>query len=98
MEICRDGGLEAMVDHETGVLICQEKGDVYATNQPSAAFHARTSFCLDVHNEVPRVVCALLLNRSQTIELTFSLTLETCSSAEVEHDCYDFAGCAGNEI
>lgn len=55
-KVIRDGGLEATVDHEAGVVICREKGDVYNTNQPSAAFHARTTFCLDVHNEAVRAM------------------------------------------
>lgn len=49
---CRDGGLEASIDHEAGVMVCRESGDVYATAEPAAAFHARTAFCLDIHNEV----------------------------------------------
>lgn len=49
---CRDGGLEASMDHEQGIMICREAGDVYATQEPAAAFHGRTAFCLDIHNEV----------------------------------------------
>ncbi len=33
-------------------MVCRESGDVYATAEPAAAFHARTAFCLDIHNEV----------------------------------------------
>jgi Proteasome regulatory subunit C-terminal len=40
------------VDHEAGVMVCREAGDVYATAEPAAAFHQRTAFCLDIHNEV----------------------------------------------
>jgi Proteasome regulatory subunit C-terminal len=40
------------VDHEAGVMVCRESGDVYGTAEPAAAFHARTAFCLDIHNEV----------------------------------------------
>ena len=50
----RDGGLEATVDREAGVMVCREAGDVYATAEPAAAFHQRTAFCLDIHNEVRR--------------------------------------------
>ena len=49
---CRDGGLEATMDHEAGVMMCQKAGDVYTTQEPAAAFHGRTVFCLDIHNEV----------------------------------------------
>lgn len=48
----RDGGLEATMDHEGGMMLCRETGDVYATQEPAAAFHGRTAFCLDIHNEV----------------------------------------------
>ena len=40
------------MDHEAGVMVCREAGDVYATAEPAAAFHQRTAFCLDIHNEV----------------------------------------------
>lgn len=40
------------MDHEQGIMMCREAGDVYATQEPAAAFHGRTAFCLDIHNEV----------------------------------------------
>ena len=49
---CRDGGIEASIDHEGGWLASKEVADVYSTEEPQAAFHARVAFCLDVHNEV----------------------------------------------
>ena len=33
-------------------MLCRKGGDVYSTAEPAAAFHARTAFCLDIHNEV----------------------------------------------
>lgn len=42
------------MDREAGVMVCREAGDVYATAEPAAAFHQRTAFCLDIHNEVRR--------------------------------------------
>ena len=44
------------MDHEGGILMCREAGDVYATQEPAAAFHGRTAFCLDIHNEVRRQI------------------------------------------
>ena len=49
---CRDGGVEAVIDHEGGFMASREVADVYATEEPQAAFHARVAFCLDIHNEV----------------------------------------------
>ena len=48
----RDGGVEAVIDHEGGFMASREVTDVYATEEPQAAFHARVAFCLDIHNEV----------------------------------------------
>ena len=48
----RDGGIEASIDHEGSWLASKELADVYSTEEPQAAFHARVAFCLDVHNEV----------------------------------------------
>lgn len=48
----RDGGIEASIDHEHGWMTCKDRVDVYATNEPQSAFHARVAFCLDIHNEV----------------------------------------------
>ena len=50
----RDGGIEASIDHENGWMSCKDRVDVYATNEPQSAFHARVAFCLDIHNEVHR--------------------------------------------
>ena len=48
----RDGGIEASIDHDNGWMTCKDRVDVYATNEPQSAFHARVAFCLDIHNEV----------------------------------------------
>eukprot|EP00899_Mesostigma_viride_P015829 jgi/Mesvir1/24247/Mv10951-RA.1 len=47
----RDGGLDARVDHANGWMVCKETSDIYSTQEPMAAFHARISFCLNIHNE-----------------------------------------------
>ncbi|KAG2501927.1 hypothetical protein HYH03_000425 [Edaphochlamys debaryana] len=47
----RDGGIDAVIDHEGGFVSSRERVDVYSTCEPQAAFHARIAFCLDLHNE-----------------------------------------------
>jgi hypothetical protein len=76
------------VDHEAGVVICREKGDVYNTNQPSAAFHARTTFCLDVHNEVTR---ANMFRLSAVVIVP--LTLHCVCIYLPDHVDHDFTWC-----
>ena len=48
----RDGGIEAVIDHEHSWMTSKDTVDVYATSEPQSAFHARVAFCLDIHNEV----------------------------------------------
>lgn len=48
----RDGGIDAVLDHEQGWMRSRQVADVYATAEPQSAFHARIAFCLDLHNEV----------------------------------------------
>ena len=43
--------MEAVIDHDGGFMASREVADVYATEEPQAAFHARVAFCLDIHNE-----------------------------------------------
>jgi 26S proteasome regulatory subunit N3 len=47
----RDGGIVAQLDHDAGIMTCSSVADVYSTDEPLNAFHARIAFCLDVHNE-----------------------------------------------
>lgn len=47
----RDGGIEAVIDHEGGFMASKDVADIYSTGEPQAAFHARIAFCLDLHNE-----------------------------------------------
>lgn len=47
----RDGGIDAVIDHEGGFMASRERVNVYSTAEPQAAFHARIAFCLDLHNE-----------------------------------------------
>ena len=52
----RDGVIEATIDHEHGYVQSKETGDVYSTNEPTAAFHQRISFCLDIHNKLVKAM------------------------------------------
>lgn len=47
----RDGVLDATLDHDAGLLVCQPRRNVYCTREPHEAFHRRITFCLDVHND-----------------------------------------------
>ena len=47
----RDGVIEASIDHERGFMQSKQAGDVYATREPSEAFHERIRACLALHDE-----------------------------------------------
>ncbi len=44
-----DGVIDALVDRSTRTMHSREIVDVYATNEPQAAFHKRVNFTLDMH-------------------------------------------------
>ncbi len=50
----RDGGIDAVIDHAGGFLRSREVLDVYSTQEPQSAFHARIAFCL-----VSRTSCSV---------------------------------------
>jgi 26S proteasome regulatory subunit N3 len=52
----RDGVIDAEIDHVAGVLRAHQVDDLYATLQPQAAFHKRTSFCLNIHNDAVKAM------------------------------------------
>ncbi len=68
----RDGGIDAVIDHANGWMLSKETADIYSTPEPAAAFHARTAFCLDIHNEVP---CPSIVSEAALIltECSFQL-------------------------
>lgn len=53
-KIIRDGGVSATIDHDAGVMAAAPGVDIYSTDEPQAAFHARIAFCMDVRNEAQR--------------------------------------------
>jgi 26S proteasome regulatory subunit N3 len=52
----RDKGIAAKIDHGAGIMIASVEKDIYSTDEPQAAFHARIAFCMDVHNEVQKAM------------------------------------------
>jgi len=52
----RDGGIDATINHEEQYMQSIEVADVYSTQEPQKAFHARIAFCLDIHNEAVRAM------------------------------------------
>lgn len=52
----RDGSISARLDHMNQSLVSCERGNAYSTDEPSCAFHIRTAFCMDIHNETVRAM------------------------------------------
>eukprot|EP00475_Leptophrys_vorax_P046183 TRINITY_DN9827_c0_g1_i1.p1 TRINITY_DN9827_c0_g1~~TRINITY_DN9827_c0_g1_i1.p1 ORF type:complete len:549 (+),score=59.15 TRINITY_DN9827_c0_g1_i1:226-1872(+) len=52
----RDGGIDAVIDHQAGHMVSRETGDVYMTLEPQAAFHSRIAYCLNLHNEAVKAM------------------------------------------
>lgn len=52
----RDGVIEASLDHDRGIMVSKEQGDVYATREPGEAFHERIRACLSLHDESVRAM------------------------------------------
>lgn len=50
----RDGVIDATIDHEEGYVQSHDLVDVYATVEPSEAFHRRIAYCLTTHNDAVR--------------------------------------------
>ncbi|KAL9187377.1 hypothetical protein ACHAXT_001480 [Thalassiosira profunda] len=52
----RDGVIDATIDRETQCVQSHELVDVYATAEPSEAFHRRIAYCLTTHNDAVRAM------------------------------------------
>ena len=46
--VCRDGVIEAKIDHERGWLFSHEVTDLYSTDEPQKAFHKCVVVCMYV--------------------------------------------------
>jgi len=52
----RDGAVDATLEHDSGCMVSNQVLDIYATYEPQHAFHARVTFCLDLHNEAMKAM------------------------------------------
>jgi len=52
----RDGVIDATIHHEQGYVQSHDLIDVYATTEPSEAFHRRIAYCLTTHNDALRAM------------------------------------------
>eukprot|EP00571_Detonula_confervacea_P014932 CAMPEP_0172307168 /NCGR_PEP_ID=MMETSP1058-20130122/8076_1 /TAXON_ID=83371 /ORGANISM="Detonula confervacea, Strain CCMP 353" /LENGTH=557 /DNA_ID=CAMNT_0013019257 /DNA_START=43 /DNA_END=1716 /DNA_ORIENTATION=+ len=52
----RDGVIDATIDHEKKYVQSHDSVDVYATVEPSEAFHRRIAYCLTTHNDAVRAM------------------------------------------
>ena len=52
----RDGVIDATIDHEMKYVQSHDLVDVYATVEPSEAFHRRVAYCLTTHNDALRAM------------------------------------------
>eukprot|EP00984_Skeletonema_dohrnii_P009568 scaffold3660_cov129-Skeletonema_dohrnii-CCMP3373.AAC.2 len=52
----RDGVIDATINHEGGYVQSHDLVDVYATVEPSEAFHRRIAYCLTTHNDAVRAM------------------------------------------
>lgn len=50
----RDGVLDATIHHAEGYVQSHDLVNVYATREPSEAFHRRIAYCLTLHNDAVR--------------------------------------------
>mmetsp|Transcript_44116 Transcript_44116/g.106326 ORF Transcript_44116/g.106326 Transcript_44116/m.106326 type:complete len:253 (+) Transcript_44116:854-1612(+) len=50
----RDGVLDATIHHKEGYVQSHDLVDVYATKEPTEAFHRRIAYCLTTHNDAVR--------------------------------------------
>ena len=42
--------IEASINHEKGYMETHDSVDIYRSEEPLKAYHARIRFCLDIHN------------------------------------------------
>ena len=52
----RDGVIDATIDHDGRYIQSHDLVDVYATIEPSEAFHRRIAYCLTTHNDAVRAM------------------------------------------
>ena len=52
----RDGVIEATINHEEQYVQIKPQIDIYASNEPMAAFDKRVKFCLELKNEAVKAL------------------------------------------
>ncbi len=52
----RDGVIEAVLDHDAGVMKSKDTHDIYTSNDPQNIYHKRTKFCMDLHSDAMRAL------------------------------------------
>lgn len=52
----KDGVMDATIDHVNGYIQSHDLTNVYATTEPTYAFHRRIAYCLTTHNDAVRAM------------------------------------------
>jgi len=52
----KDGVMDATIDHQNGYIQSHDLTNVYATTEPTYAFHRRIAYCLTTHNDAVRAM------------------------------------------
>lgn len=76
----RDGVIEATLDREHGFMKSKETGDIYATREPTEAFHDRIRACLALHDESVKVRAFIPTPRTMCVTLLTNLRTRPCAS------------------
>lgn len=76
----RDGVIEATLDREHGFMKSKETGDIYATREPTEAFHDRIRACLALHDESVKVSLFPFKRHSLDITVLTSPRTRLCAS------------------
>ncbi|PKI82995.1 26S proteasome non-ATPase regulatory subunit [Malassezia vespertilionis] len=73
----RDGVIDAMVEHDSAIMVSNEAADVYATNEPQAQLQQRINFCMQLHNDsVKAMRYSLESHRAELASATAALERE----------------------
>ncbi|KAM3138883.1 hypothetical protein pb186bvf_009086 [Paramecium bursaria] len=52
----RDGTISAIIDHENGIMISQEKNDIYGTTEPQESFSKRIELCFNLYTSAVKAL------------------------------------------
>eukprot|EP01026_Neomeris_dumetosa_P052837 TRINITY_DN469_c0_g1_i18.p1 TRINITY_DN469_c0_g1~~TRINITY_DN469_c0_g1_i18.p1 ORF type:complete len:357 (-),score=48.66 TRINITY_DN469_c0_g1_i18:139-1158(-) len=82
----RDGGIDAVLDNELGTMRSREVANVYATNEPQEALHARIVFCMDIHNDAVKAMRYDVFTKDGKKEGNNRMTPEDIAKALAEQE------------